>query len=144
MTTLGGGSTGRRSRGIPAMAEINVTPFVDVALVLLIIFMITAHAMESGISIDVPKTQTTTATTKDLPVVSFARNAELYLNDNSVRLVDLAAEIHRRYPGQNEVYVRADSKATWDSLAQVLSVLGNAKLKLNLVTKPDDAIGRGR
>jgi len=53
-----GGNTGRRSRGAPPLAEINVTPFVDVVLVLLIIFMITAHAMESGIEVDVPKTRT--------------------------------------------------------------------------------------
>ena len=54
---VGGMNGGRRSRDLPAMAEINVTPFVDVALVLLIIFMITAHVMEYGIEIDVPKTK---------------------------------------------------------------------------------------
>ena len=53
---LSSGAGGRRSRGLPAMAEINVTPFVDVALVLLIIFMITAHVMEYGIEVQVPKT----------------------------------------------------------------------------------------
>ena len=60
---------GRRSRGVPPLAEINVTPFVDVALVLLIIFMITAHVMEYGIEIDVPKTKTVATSTKELPVV---------------------------------------------------------------------------
>ena len=54
----------------PALSEINVTPFVDVALVLLIIFMITAHVMEYGIEIDVPKTKTVAASAKELPVVT--------------------------------------------------------------------------
>ncbi len=54
---LAGGTGGRRSRGMPAMAEINVTPFVDVVLVLLVIFMITAHVMDYGIEVQVPKTK---------------------------------------------------------------------------------------
>ena len=58
ISTAGMAGGGRR-RSTPALAEINVTPFVDVALVLLIIFMITAHVMEYGIEVDVPKTKTT-------------------------------------------------------------------------------------
>ena len=61
---VGGTNGGRRSRGIQPLAEINVTPFVDVALVLLIIFMITAHVMEYGIDIEVPKTKTVAETTR--------------------------------------------------------------------------------
>src|SRR6185437_8580870 len=97
---LVGGTSGRRSRGMPAMAEINVTPFVDVALVLLIIFMITAHVMEYGIEIDVPKTKTTATSTKDLPVVQISKTGDTFLGKNAVNINRLAEAIKSEYPGQ--------------------------------------------
>src|ERR1700733_4343583 len=99
----GGRNGGRRTRGVPAMAEINVTPFVDVALVLLIIFMITAHVMESGIDINVPKTQSVATATKDLPVVRIDKDANLYLGKDIVNIHKLVDAIHTKYPGQTAV-----------------------------------------
>src|SRR5580693_7163787 len=96
---LGGLNGGRRSRGAPPLAEINVTPFVDVALVLLIIFMITAHVMEYGIDIDVPKTKTVSTSTKELPVVQISRAGEVYLGKNPVNVHNLVNEVHNKYPG---------------------------------------------
>jgi biopolymer transport protein ExbD len=133
---------GRRSRGVPAMAEINVTPFVDVALVLLIIFMITAHAMDSGIEIDVPKTRTVATSTKDLPVVSINKAGDLYLGKNPVNLNLLVDEIHQKYPGQTAVFIKADKQTSMDVGVQVMSVLGNAKFGVNVVTELDE--GRKR
>lgn len=135
---------GRRSRGVPAMAEINVTPFVDVALVLLIIFMITAHVMEYGIEVDVPKTRSVASSTKELPVVQISKSGEMYLGKDPVNINRLAAEIRAKYPGQQAVYLRADRATTFDPIAQVMSVLGDAKLAVNVVTQPDDSIGRKR
>src|SRR5580700_3987543 len=95
-----GAPGGRRSRGAPPLAEINVTPFVDVALVLLIIFMITAHVMEYGIDIDVPKTKTVATSTKELPVVvQVTKAGELYLGKNPVNINRLVDEVHSKYPG---------------------------------------------
>ena len=90
---------GRRSRGVPALAEINVTPFVDVALVLLIIFMITAHVMEYGIEIDVPKTKTVATSTKDLPVVQISKAGEVYLGKDPVNINRLADAVHQQVSG---------------------------------------------
>src|SRR3954462_8552698 len=104
---VGGMGGGRRSRGAPPMAEINVTPFVDVALVLLIIFMITAHVMEYGIEIEVPKTRSVAASSKELPVVQVSESGEVYLGKDTVNVNLLADRIHARYPGQNAVYLRA-------------------------------------
>ncbi|HYA17272.1 MAG TPA: biopolymer transporter ExbD [Bryobacteraceae bacterium] len=140
---MNGGSGGRRSRGLPAMAEINVTPFVDVALVLLIIFMITAHVMESGLSIDVPKTKTVESSTKELPVVQVTKTGELYLGNEPVNVNRLVDEIHTKYPGQQAVYIRADAQTQFGTIAYVMSELGNAKLAIQVVTQPDDR-GRGR
>ena len=139
-----GGTGGRRSRGLPAMAEINVTPFVDVALVLLIIFMITARAMESGIEIQVPKTKSVAISSKELPIVSISKSAEIYLGKDPINLNLLVNAIHTRYPSQTAVYVQADSETPFDPVAQVLSVLGNAKILVSIVTRPDDSIGRRR
>jgi biopolymer transport protein ExbD len=139
-------SGGRRSRGLAPMAEINVTPFVDVVLVLLIIFMITAHVMEYGIDVDVPKTKSVATSTKDLPVVIISKSGEIYLGTSRdiINYNRLAAEIKRRYPGQDSVYMRADGQTPWDTIANVMAVLGEAKFRVNAVTQPDANIGKRR
>jgi len=133
-----GGTGGRRSRGMPSMADINVTPFVDVVLVLLIIFIITAHVMDYGIEVQVPKTKAVATSVKDLPVVVISDKGEIYLGSQSVKLVDLVSTIHSKYPTQNAVYVRADAKATWDIVDQVATELGLGKFALNFVSQPAD------
>ena len=82
------------------MAEINVTPFVDIALVLLIIFMITAHVMETGIEIDVPKTKSVESSSKELPVVLISKTADIYLGNDPINIHRLVEAIHTKYPGQ--------------------------------------------
>ena len=136
----------RRSRGLAPMAEINVTPFVDVVLVLLIIFMITAHVMEYGIDVEVPKTKSVATSTKDLPVVIISKSGEIYLGTSReiVNYKRLAAEIKSRYPGQDAVYLRADGQTPFDPIANVMAVLGDAKLHVNIVTQPDENIGKRR
>lgn len=135
---------GRRSRGAPPLAEINVTPFVDVALVLLIIFMITAHVMEYGIDVDVPKTKSVATSTKDLPVVQVSKAGDIYLGKDPVKLNLLAEEIRTKYPGQDGVYLRADGEAQWDIIANVMAVLGQAKLHVQAVTQPSNNTNRKR
>ena len=122
-----------------SLAEINITPLVDVVLVLLIIFMITAHAMDSGIEIDVPKTRTVAVTTKELPVVSITKSGDLYLGRDTININQLAEAIRSRYPGQNAVYLKADRETTMDIGVQVMSVLGAAKFGINVVTRLDDS-----
>jgi biopolymer transport protein ExbD len=141
-----GGRNGRgRSRGMPAMAEINVTPFVDIALVLLIIFMITAHVMDSGIEIDVPKTRSVASSSKELPVVSVTKAGEIYLGHDPVNINQIADRIRRQYPGQQAVYLQASGETPFDIVAQVMSVLGTAKFGVNVVTKPEqNPAGRRR
>jgi len=124
---------------MPSMADINVTPFVDVVLVLLIIFIITAHVMDYGIEVKVPKTKTVATSTKDLPVVLVGPKGDIYLNSNQVQLVNLVDTLHKRFPGQNAVYVRADAQTTWEILAQVGAELGQGKFNIQLVTEPANA-----
>lgn len=141
-----GGAPGRsRFRSNGQLSEINVVPLVDVVLVLLIIFMITAQAMEFGLQIDVPKVRQSERSAEDLPVVSVTRAGEVYLADQPVNIHVLGEEIRRRY-GQRggAAYVRADKAATWDAVAQVISALGEAKIEVRTVTKADETLRPAR
>src|SRR5438477_9196515 len=92
-----GGGYGARRRGSAAISEINVTPFVDVVLVLLIIFMLTAHVMEYGIEVNVPQTKETKETKEELPIVSIDRTGVYTLNGKPVNIHEINDAIHRQY-----------------------------------------------
>jgi len=133
---------GRRGRGGfrygAALSDINVTPFVDVLLVLLVIFMLTAHVMESGIEVDVPTVKTTKDTTRELPIVNVTKEGDLYLGDRSININQLASAVLTRYGKAPTVYVRADKSVSWEIVAQVLAELGAAKIGVSAVTKAED------
>lgn len=131
---------GRRSRyrGTTAISEINVVPLVDVLLVLLVIFMLTAHVMEFGLEVEVPEVGQIKSTAEILPVITVTRTGNLLLNENAININLMAQEIRKRFPKANDVYVRADKNVTWSPLAQVISELSAAKLKVKMVTKPVD------
>ena len=139
----GNGSRGRgRFQHGGALSEINVTPFVDVLLVLLVIFMLTAHVMESGIEVDVPAVKTTKDTTKDLPIVTIAKEGDIYLGDKTININDLAPQVLSRYAKAQTVYVRCDKQVPFEIVAQVLAELGAAKIGVSVVTKPEDTTVR--
>ena len=142
-STNGGGSRSGR-RGSPAISEINVTPFVDVVLVLLIIFMLTAHVMEFGIEVDVPKVRTVKESAQEMPVVTITKDALIKLNTDDVNINDLVTVIKRKYGKAKGVYVRADKQTIWDPIAQVTAELGAAGFQVNMVTQPEDSSSRGR
>lgn len=129
---------GGRFRGTGTLSEINIVPLVDVVLVLLIIFMLTAHVMEFGLEVDVPKIKDSRDTAEILPVVSLSKNGALYLNEKEVNINELGAAIRKRFPKAAEAYLRADKSTTWDLLAQVVSALKKGDIKVRLVTQPDE------
>lgn len=131
---------GRRSRfrGQGTISEINVVPLVDVLLVLLVIFMLTAHVMEYGLEVDVPEVKREKSTAEILPVITVTRTGLLYLNDKQININEMGEAIHQRFPKATDVYVRADQNVTWRPLAQVISELNDAKIKVKMVTKPED------
>ena len=104
---------GRRrfGAGNGALSEINIVPLVDVVLVLLIIFMLTAHVMEFGLEINVPEVKQVKDTNEELPVISITRNGKLYLNERPININQIASEIPKRFKNSKSVYVMAD-KAT--------------------------------
>jgi biopolymer transport protein ExbD len=144
MQVNGGGQASRRRYGGSSLSEINVTPFVDVALVLLIIFMLTAHVMEFGIQIDVPKVRAVRDSAQELPVVQITKDGTTYLNEKPININDLQSAILQRYGRAQAVYVRADKDTIWDPIAQVMATLGEAKITVNVVTQPEDTTVKGR
>jgi biopolymer transport protein ExbD len=141
-----GGTTFGRGRGRRGgtLSEINIIPLVDVVLVLLIIFMLTAHVMEFGLEVEVPKVKQEKTSAQDLPVLSMSREGVLYLGDKPVNINELGPVVKKRYPRADSVYFRADKAATWDAMAQVISELNTAKLQIRLVTQPEDIKDKGK
>jgi biopolymer transport protein ExbD len=140
----GNGRRNRRFSNSGTMSEINIVPLVDVVLVLLIIFMITANVMEFGLDIKVPEVRISRETTQELPVVNISKSGEVYLNNNPVNLNQLSSAIRTRFHGANAAYVRADRQTPWDPIAQVVSILGESKIECRMVTKPLDSASRRR
>src|SRR5262245_38598858 len=138
----GGGFCRRRARSGGALAEINIIPLVDVVLVLLIIFMLTAHVMEFGVEVNVPEVKNVKYTAEELPVVSVTRDGKLFLNERPVNINQIPDEVARRFKGAKSVYVRADKATVFDPIAQVIDTLNQAKLAIKIVAKPEDASAR--
>ena len=122
------------------MADINVTPLVDVILVLLIIFMITAPMMVQGINVSLPQT-----TSKPLPMekdhlfVTVDGSQQIFINDYKVSLEGLQPKLQKILEGhpQQKVYLRADKRVPYGVVARVISAAKNAGIeKLGMVTEP--------
>jgi biopolymer transport protein ExbD len=133
------GNGGGQDRPI---AGINVTPFVDVVLVLLIIFMITAGVFDFGVEIEVPQTREVAASQMEYPFVNITGTGELYFNTEPVALADLPTRIMESQPAglpEGEppgVYVRAHKTTPWEAISPVVERCGRAKIAVNMVTKP--------
>ena len=123
----------KRSRAGTSLSEINITPFVDVVLVLLIIFMITAPVLQSGIEIELPRTKTVRVVTQERMVVTIDRAQKVYLNDNKL------AEVLQANPASagRGVYVRCDEKVPFGVFATVIDIIRQAGIEnVSVVTRP--------
>lgn len=124
------------------LAQINVTPFVDVVLVLLIIFMITAGMFDFGLSIEVPKTREVATSPKDYPFVNITAQGGVFYNTEPIAPDEIAQRVltddkfvwsETRLPG---IYLRADSTVPWEIIAPIIQVCGREKIEVAMVTKP--------
>ena len=135
------GGGGRRSRRKPVMAEINVTPMVDVMLVLLIIFMVSAPLLTVGVPLDLPQTQAKSLEQDKTPLqLSVDTRGRVFINDTEVAMADLIPKlkaITEARGGMDErIYMRADKKADYGTVAKVMGQLSGAGFKrLALVTE---------
>ena len=118
------------------IAEINITPFVDVVLVLLIIFMITAGVVEFGLEIDVPRTREVSSADKDFVYVNITSKGELYLGGEPVSVYDIAELAKANNPDAPGIYLRAHRTTPWEIVAPVIAECGANQVNVNVVTKP--------
>ncbi|HEY0122080.1 MAG TPA: protein TolR [Rhizobium sp.] len=137
----GGGRRGSRrggGRGGP-IADINVTPLVDVMLVLLIIFMVAAPMMTSGVPIDLPQTQAGALNAQTQPItISIKADGQVFLQETQIDAADIAAKLQAiATTGYNErIFVRGDGKAPYGVIADVMSRIQEAGYKnIGLVTQ---------
>ena len=119
--------------------EINVTPFIDVMLVLLIIFMVAAPMMTSGVPIDLPQTQAGALNAQTQPItISIKADGQVFLQETQIQAADIAAKLQAiATTGYNErIFVRGDGKAPYGVIADVMSRIQEAGYKnIGLVTQ---------
>jgi biopolymer transport protein TolR len=131
--------TTREGKTQTTLAEINMIPFIDIVLVLLIIFMITAPVIQSGIEVNVPKTQVVREISEEKLVVTIDKKQNLFLQNDSVNLNELGDKIKARLldPTRQSVYLRADETVPFQSFATVLDRLTAAGItNVSIVTQP--------
>ena len=124
-----------------SLAEINITPLVDVVLVLLIIFMISVPVLQSGIEVAVPKTRTVREITEQRMVVTIDREQRVYLGDQPINIHDLGRRL--RQPGVDNakkmIYLRADERVPFGAFASVMDAVKQAGItNISIVTQPLD------
>jgi len=134
----GGRRRGRRRGGNRPMSEINVTPMVDVMLVLLIIFMVAAPLMTVGVPIDLPETQARQLNTERKPItVSVTPDGQVFIGDQPVALENLVAEVTALAANGTEdrIYVRGDTTANYGAVMRVMGALSGAGYsRIGLIT----------
>ncbi|MGA8231770.1 MAG: biopolymer transporter ExbD [Candidatus Acidiferrales bacterium] len=121
------------------LSEINMVPFIDVVLVLLIIFMITAPILQSGIAVDLPKTKTVKEISEPRMVVTIDRAQRVYLDDAPVNIHDLGDQVKSKSsdPTHQSVYVRCDETVPFGSFTTVVDALRQSGIvNVNVVTQP--------
>jgi biopolymer transport protein TolR len=134
----GGRRSGRRGRARPLMSEINVTPMVDVMLVLLIIFMVAAPLMTVGVPIDLPETQAKPMNAETQPItVSVNEQGQIFLQETEIPIEEVVPKLEAisKTGYEERIYVRADKASQYGTVMQVMARISAAGFKnLGLIT----------
>lgn len=123
------------------MAEINVTPLVDVMLVLLIIFMVTAPMMIQGVKVNLPQTTAKNIKTEEEPLIlAITNKKEVFLENEKVSLADLEKKMEGvlKYRREKQVLLKADKDVPYGFVIKVMASIKNAGIeKLGMITEPE-------
>src|SRR5581483_7978747 len=139
--------TASNGRTQTSIADINITPLVDVVLVLLIIFMVTAPVLQSGIDVSVPKTRTVKEITEERLVVTIDKSQRVFLGNDPVNINEIAARIRQkiRDPQHQSIFIRADENVPFGAFATVMdSVKQSGITNVSIVTQPLNQNGSRR
>lgn len=122
------------------ISQINVTPLVDVMLVLLVIFMVTAPIIQQGVQVNLPQAKAGPIPgTEELLVVTVAKNGKIYLNDNAVSSAELRDKLRaiRKLQADRQVYLRADQDVRYGVVMKTIAEIKQAGIeRLGMVTRP--------
>jgi biopolymer transport protein TolR len=133
------------SRESTTISQINVTPLVDVMLVLLVIFMVTAPIIQQGVQVNLPQARSGGIPgTEEHLVVTVAKNGRVYLNDNAMSLPELGEKLRaiRKIQANKQVYLRADQEVRYGVVMQTIAEIKQAGIeKLGMVTQPPSKEG---
>jgi len=134
----------RRNSENKSMADINVTPLVDVMLVLLIIFMVTAPMLSMGIDVNLPRVKSKTVDlAEEKLILSINENKEIFLNKTRMSLRDLNAKLAAIFEERvdREIFLRADKNVSYGFVVEVMSEIRKAGVdKLGMITEPPEDV----
>jgi biopolymer transport protein ExbD/biopolymer transport protein TolR len=134
--------TDSNGRTRSSLADINITPLVDVVLVLLIIFMLTAPILQSGIEVDVPKTKTVKEITEERLVISIDRQQRVFLGNDPININQIPNVLRRklRDPQRQSIFLRADENVPFGAFATVMDAVKQSGItNVSIVTQPLNA-----
>jgi len=131
--------TNSQGRTQSSLSEINITPFVDVVLVLLIIFMLTAPIIQSGIEVNVPHTQSVREITEQRLVLTMDRDQNVFLGSDPVKLAELPSILHDKVkdPEHHPIYLRCDENVPFGAFASLMDTVKQGGItNIAIVTQP--------
>src|SRR6516165_5611372 len=137
--------TNASGRTQASIAEINITPLVDVVFVLLIIFMVTAPVLQSGIEVNVPKTRTVKEITEERMVISINKDQRVFLGNDPININEIKAKLRQkiRDPQHQSVFLRADQDVPFGAFATVMDAVKQAGItNVSIVTQPLETHGK--
>lgn len=129
-----------KGRTQSSLAEINITPLVDVVLVLLLIFMLTAPVLQSGVDVAIPKTRSVNQLTEERMVVTIDKDQNVFLQDKPVNVNELPSLLKSTgtaMPSKRIIYLRADERVPFGAFASVMDAVKQAGItNISIVTQP--------
>ena len=131
--------TNSHGRTQSSLADINITPLVDVVLVLLVMFMVTAPILQSGIDVAFPKTKTVKEITEERLVISIDKQQRVFLGNDAININDIPAKLRQkiRDPRGQSIFLRADENVPFGAFATVMDAVKSTGItNVSIVTQP--------
>jgi biopolymer transport protein TolR len=134
--------TNPKGRTQTSLSDINITPFVDVVLVLLVMFMVTAPILQSGIDVSLPKTRTVKETTEERLVITIDKQQRVFLGNDPVNIHEIGALLQGKVhnPQGQSIYIRSDENVPFGAFATVMDAVKQTGItNVSIVTQPLDS-----
>ena len=131
--------TNNKGRTQSSLSEINITPFVDVVLVLLVMFMVTAPILQSGIEVELPKTKTVKEISEERLVITIDKDQRVFLGNDPININEIADRLHEkiRDPQGQSVFIRSDENVPFGAFATVMDAVKQTGItNVSIVTQP--------